>query len=109
MKINNDKNAKYSCPIEYTLELIGGKWKVLILWDIYTGNVRRYGEIKRSLKKISHKMLSQQLKALEEDNLINRKQYNVIPPKTEYSLTKKGETLIPLLNEMCKWGNTYIN
>ncbi|HAG43311.1 MAG TPA: transcriptional regulator [Clostridium sp.] len=98
-----DKN-NHICPIEYTLSTIGGKWKILILYHISIGKVMRYGELKKRLNRITHKMLSQQLKDLEKDGLINRKEYHEIPPRVEYSLTKKGETLFPILEVMNKWG-----
>lgn len=92
------------CPVEYTLRVIGGKWKPIILWYLSNEGVKRYGEIKKTLVRITHKMLSQQLKELEMDGLIHREEYHQIPPKVEYSLTDKGKTLIPILNEMGKWG-----
>lgn len=104
MIIDDDVNKKYRCPVEYTLEAIGGKWKPLILWSLACDGVKRYGQIKKSIKGITHKMLSQQLKDLESKGLIHRKQYNQIPPKVEYWLTEKGKTLIPILEAMCEWG-----
>lgn len=105
MVINDDNSEKYLCPVEYTLEVIGGKWKPLILWRLKQEEVKRYGEIKRSINGITHKMLSQQLKDLESRGLIHREQYNQIPPKVEYWLTEKGKTLVPILEAMCKWGD----
>lgn len=103
MEIKNDK--KYNCPIEITLSVIGGKWKTIILWHLSNHEILRYGELKKSLNGITHKMLSKQLKELESDGLINRKEYQQIPPKVEYSLTKRGQTMIPLLNTMCQWAH----
>jgi len=94
---------KYKCPLEYTQKLIGGKWKPIILWYLSTKGIMRYGELKRALTNISHKMLSQQLKELEGDKLIHREEYHQIPPKVEYSITDKGRTLLPLLELMHKW------
>ncbi|MFU0800642.1 MAG: helix-turn-helix transcriptional regulator [Xylanivirga thermophila] len=105
MIIDNDITKKYRCPVEYTLEAIGGKWKSLILWSLAQDGVKRYGEIKKSINGITHKMLSQQLKDLESKGLIHREQYNQIPPKVEYWLTKKGQTLVPILEAMCQWGS----
>lgn len=96
--------SKYNCPLEYTQKLIGGKWKPIILWYLYTKGIMRYGELKRSLASISHKMLSQQLKELEADKLVYREEYHQVPPKVEYSITDKGMTLLPLLEFMHKWG-----
>lgn len=93
------------CSISYTLSVVGGRWKWLILYKLFQNEVLRYGEIKRNMPSITHKMLSQQLKELESTNLISRKEYPQIPPKVEYSLTKKGETLIPILTLMSEWGN----
>lgn len=92
------------CSISYTLTAVGGRWKWLILYKIFQNEILRYGEIKRNMPSITHKMLSQQLKELQEENLINRKEFPQIPPKVEYSLTDKGKTLIPILNLMAKWG-----
>lgn len=103
MEIKNDK--QYTCPIEITLSIIGGKWKTIILWHLSNHEILRYGELKKSLNGITHKMLSKQLKELESDGLIDRKEYQQIPPKVEYSLTKRGQTMIPLLDTMCQWAH----
>lgn len=94
----------HQCSIYYTLSVLEGKWKWAILWFIYRDEVLRYGELKEKLQTIAHKTLSQQLKELEENELIHREQYNQIPPKVEYSLTGKGKTLIPILDLMSRWG-----
>ncbi|MTI81387.1 MAG: helix-turn-helix transcriptional regulator [Firmicutes bacterium] len=100
---------EYRCPVEYTLDIIGGKWKPIILWYLAKDEVKRYGEIKKVVSGITHKMLSQQLKELIADGLVHRKEYHQIPPKVEYSLTEKGKTLIPVLETMCSWGEKNIN
>lgn len=92
------------CPIEFTLKAIGGKWKLLILYYLMNDGVKRYGELKKSISGITHKMLSQQLKELETDGLIHREEYHQIPPKVEYSLSEKGATLLPILGAMQQWG-----
>jgi DNA-binding HxlR family transcriptional regulator len=97
------RKRTYNCPVEVTLGMIGGKWKVLILWYLKE-DIRRFGELKRSIPGIAQKMLTQQLRELEADGLINRKVYAQVPPKVEYSLTKYGESLEPILNLMCRWG-----
>lgn len=103
MKENpNQPNDK--CPIKYTLHIVSGKWKTMLLYQLFINKTRRYGELKKSLTGVTHKMLSQQLKELEIDGLISRKEYIQIPLKVEYSLTKKGETLIPILKIMTDWG-----
>jgi DNA-binding HxlR family transcriptional regulator len=93
-----------SCPINYTLAVVGGKWKWLILYRLSENGVLRYGELKNTLPSITHKMLSQQLKELEADHLLHREEYHQIPPKVEYSLTAKGKTLLPILECMAEWG-----
>ncbi|MDF2869862.1 MAG: transcriptional regulator [Anaerocolumna sp.] len=93
-----------SRPIEYTLSIIGGKWKIIIMFWIWKSEVLRYGELMSSIKGITHKMLSTQLKELEKDNIIIRTEYQQIPPKVEYTLTDKGLSLMPILSEMCNWG-----
>lgn len=92
------------CSISYTLSVVGGRWKWLILYKLFQNKVLRYGEIKKSMPSITHKMLSQQLKELQSTELIYRKEYHQIPPKVEYSLTDKGNTLIPILLHMSEWG-----
>ncbi|KHD36752.1 regulatory protein [Clostridium acetobutylicum] len=91
-------------PFEYTLSIISGKWKLKIIYLLACLGTARYGVIKRSIDGITHKMLSSQLKDLEGKNIISRKEYPQIPPKVEYSLTEKGESLIPLIKNMCEWG-----
>lgn len=92
------------CSISYTLSVVGGRWKWLILYKLFQNKVLRYGEIKKNMPSITHKMLSQQLKELQSAELIYRKEYYQIPPKVEYSLTEKGNTLIPILLLMSEWG-----
>lgn len=103
--IRVDENGKLKCPIEYTLALIGGKWKSVILWHLSIDGVHRYSEIKRKLPGISHKMLSSILKELEYHGFVERKQYNQIPPKVEYRTTEKGNSLLPIFRLMQQWGN----
>jgi DNA-binding HxlR family transcriptional regulator len=93
-----------NCSINYTLAVVGGKWKWLILYRLSETEVLRYGELKSKLSSITHKMLSQQLKELEADRLVHREEYRQIPPKVEYSLTAKGKTLLPILECMAVWG-----
>jgi DNA-binding HxlR family transcriptional regulator len=102
--IEVDENGKLKCSIEYTLNKVGGKWKLVILWHLAYDGTQRYNEMRRLLPGITHKMLSQQLKELEGEGLIVRKQYNEVPPKVEYSISEKGLTLKPLLDEMHRWG-----
>ncbi|WP_315121184.1 helix-turn-helix domain-containing protein [uncultured Clostridium sp.] len=95
-------------PFEYTLSVIGGKWKMTIMFWLHACEVLRYGELKRCVKGITHKMLSSQLKELESDDIIVRKEYHQVPPKVEYFLSKKGLSLMPILEEICKWGHLNI-
>ena len=90
----------------YTMSLISGKYKLTILYAIYRFKIIRYNQLKKYLEIISHKTLSTTLKELERDNLIIRKEYPQIPPRVEYSLSKRGETLIPILYSMCEWGES---
>jgi DNA-binding HxlR family transcriptional regulator len=101
------KNKSYTCTFEITIDLIGGKWKPLIIWHLGTKGTHRFNELKKLLPKITQKMLTQQLRELEADNLIIRKIYPQIPPKVEYSLTDVGESLMPILKMMCDWGDGY--
>ena len=94
------------CPVETTMNLIGGRWKVLLLRELFEGK-RRFGELFRSISGISQKMLTQQLREMERDGLINRKVYAQVPPRVEYSLTEEGRSLKPVLDAMAQWGTWY--
>ena len=98
---------QYNCPVEATVDLIGGKYKAVILWHLM-GKTLRYSELHRLVPKATDKMLAQQLRELESNGLISRKVYPVVPPKTEYSLTEFGKTLAPILDELCSWGTEYL-
>ncbi len=100
-------NKKYVCPMQATMDVIGGKWKILILWHLKDG-IKRFGELKRAIPWITQKMLTQQLRELEADRIIKRKVYAQVPPKVEYCLSESGEKLKPILNLMCVWGSEYI-
>ena len=89
----------------YTLSLINGKYKMTILYTLMEFKVVRFNEIKRYIKDISYKTLSSTLKELEADRLVHREEYPQIPPKVEYSLTERGQSLIPSLDGMCEWGD----
>lgn len=106
--MSSQKTAKElpACPVETTLTLIGDKWKVLILRDLLTGT-KRFGELKKSIGTVSQKVLTAQLRAMEENGLINRKVYAEVPPRVEYSLTELGESLKPILDAMWHWGEGY--
>ncbi|MCB0195419.1 MAG: helix-turn-helix transcriptional regulator [Anaerolineae bacterium] len=98
---------KYECPVEAVTDLIGGRWKIVILSRLSYGP-RRYGEIKKSIQYISEKMLIQQLRQLEQDGLVERTQYPEVPPRVEYSLSAKGRTLIPLFQCIGDWGREHL-
>ncbi|MFY9085327.1 winged helix-turn-helix transcriptional regulator [Aliarcobacter cryaerophilus] len=100
----NEENHITETPFGYTLSLISGKWKMIILYLLAEYEVIRYNELQRKIGSITYKMLSSQLKELEADKLITRKEYPMIPPKVEYSLTQRGKSLIPILDAMCEWG-----
>ena len=91
-------------PFEYTLSVISGKWKLKIIYLLACMGTVRYGVLKKNIDGITHKMLSSQLKELEIKDILLRNEYPQVPPKVEYSLTKKGESLIPLVRDMCDWG-----
>ena len=95
-------------PFAYAFSLIEGKWKMHILFWLWKTEVMRYSELKRALQGVTHKMLSNKLKELEVDGLIVRHEYPQIPPKVEYSLSDKGKSFMPILQEMCTWGSKNI-
>ena len=97
----------FQCPVEATLKLIGGKYKSLILWHLIDRTLR-FNELHRLIPSATPKMLTQQLRELENDGLILRTVYPVVPPKVEYSLTDFGKSLIPVLQAMCSWGTDYL-
>lgn len=99
----------FRCPIDATINLIGGKYKALILWQLLEHDICRFNQLQHTLLPVTPKMLTQQLRELEQDGLITRKVYPVVPPKTEYSLTDFGKSIIPVLNAMCDWGRDYLD
>lgn len=101
--MNKDSNSITNCPVTTTINLIGGKYKALILWHL-TDGVLRFGEIKRFIPKATAKMLTQQLRELERDGLIIRTVYPVVPPKVEYQLSKMGYDIVPILEVMYSCG-----
>lgn len=95
-----------ACPVETTLTLIGDKWKVLILRDLMPGT-KRFGELKKSIGSVTQKVLTAQLRDMEESGLISRRVYAEVPPRVEYSLTELGKSLKPILDSMQSWGEEY--
>jgi DNA-binding HxlR family transcriptional regulator len=94
------------CPVEATLAVIGGKWKLAILWHL-RGGALRFGELRRALQGVTHQMLAAQLRELEADGVVSRKVYAEVPPRVEYLLTDRGRTLEPLLLAVCEWGQQH--
>lgn len=97
------KLSRTDCPVEATLSLISDKWKVLILRDLLTGT-KRFGELKKSIGSISQKVLTSNLRAMEDDGLIVRQVFAEVPPRVEYTLTERGESLRPVVDAMRAWG-----
>jgi DNA-binding HxlR family transcriptional regulator len=107
MTVYKLKDMVHECPFELTLSVLNGKWKPIILFKLMKEKSLRYGDLKKSLPKTSDKMLSKELKDLEEYGVVNRKEYLESPPRVEYSLTKKGEKLKPIFGLMRKWGTNF--
>ncbi len=99
--------AFYYCPVDLTLHIVGGRWKGIVIWNLRDG-VKRFSELKRILVTINDKMLSQVLKELEIQGVVNRKVYEVVPPKVEYSLTKEGKKLLPIMQAMSDYGSRFV-
>jgi DNA-binding HxlR family transcriptional regulator len=106
LSIEKDTMEFSECPVAATLEVIGGKWKPLILFQL-RDRPMRFSELRRMVPEATQKMLTQQLRDLERDGIIHRKVYAVVPPKVDYSLTDYGQTLKPLLALMCAWGSKH--
>lgn len=108
MKAEAESDRRLTCEVETTLKVIGGRWKVLIIRELITG-VKRFGELQRALPGITQKMLTQQLREMEEDGIVHRQVYAQIPPKVEYSLTLLGESLKPILYAMHDWAVEHLS
>ena len=108
ISMNEEKTTKVlpACPVETTLTMIGDKWKVLILRDLLPGT-KRFGELKKSIGSVSQKVLTAQLRDMEENGLVSRKVYAEVPPRVEYTLTELGMSLKPILDAMWTWGERY--
>jgi len=102
------QDKMFNCEKELTLYVIGSKWKILILWHLGKEGKKRFGELKALMPGITQRMLVNQLRELEDDLIVERKVYPVVPPKVEYSLTEKGKSLMPILDSMYKWGKNYM-
>jgi DNA-binding HxlR family transcriptional regulator len=100
------REKEYKCGIDVTLAVVGGKWKASILWHLAHGTMR-FSDLQRRFADTTRKMLTQQLRELEADGLVHREVYAQVPPKVEYSLTDKGRSIHPILEQMCDWGREY--
>lgn len=101
---NGENTAVQDTPFGYTMSVIGGKWKMIILYLLAAEQPVRFNEMQRQIGAITYKVLSAQLKELEADGLVTRKEFPQIPPKVEYSLTPKAQSLLPVLEQLCEWG-----
>lgn len=100
------ENKEYNCFFQLATDIIGGKWKAYVLWSLKNG-IKRNGELRKMIPSISQKMLTQQLRELEDAGIVERIAYPVIPPKVEYHLSKDGERLLPILQSLHDWGKEY--
>jgi len=105
---HDESGDDFHCPVEATLDVIGGKWKVVILYHLTHDGTHRFAELRRRISGVSERMLTQQLRELEDDGIVHRKVYPEVPPKVEYSLTDYGKTLRPITEVMCAWGLKHI-
>ena len=101
------REKEYKCGIDVTLAVVGGKWKASILWHL-AQRTMRFSDLQRQFSDTTRKMLTQQLRELELDGLVHREVYPQVPPKVEYSLTEKGESIHPILEQMCSWGQAFL-
>jgi DNA-binding HxlR family transcriptional regulator len=108
-RLNKVSCSNYRCEIEVTLEILSGKWKALILWNLSNHEFIRFNEFKRLIPEITQKMLTQQLRDLIKNGLIKKTIYPQVPPMVEYSLTPMGKELIPILDAMDKWGKNFVD
>ncbi len=105
LMVHRDK--AYTCGIDVTLAVVGGKWKASILWHL-AQQTMRFSDLQRQFSGTTRKMLTQQLRELEADGLVHREVYPQVPPKVEYSLTEKGKSIYPILEMMCCWARQYL-
>nr|WP_154894266.1 helix-turn-helix domain-containing protein [Paenibacillus xylanexedens] len=103
--MNHSKKFSYDCGINKVQRIVGGKWKLSLLWYI-SEETRRFGDIKRALPEITQSMLTKQLRELENDGLLHREVYKEVPPRVEYTLTNLGQRFLPILQSMSEWGDS---
>ncbi len=101
-------NNEFNCEKELTMSIISGKYKIVIIWHLGNEGPHRYSELFRLFKDISNRILTKQLRELEQDGIISRKIYPVVPPKVEYHLTELGESILPIVNDMWRWGKEHM-
>lgn len=106
-RVLNEKVSE-NCPMRRTLELLSGKWRTHIIYELCKRKTCRFGELKKALNPITNTMLTNTLRDLEQIGIVSRKQFNEIPPHVEYSLTQKGMDLLPVFTELAKWGESYL-
>lgn len=106
MESNAKAAAERKCPIETVIQVLGGKWKPLILWHLLD-SAKRFNELEKLIPEVTQKMLAQHLRELENDRLVTRTIYPSVPPKVEYTLSEYGQTMVPVLEVMCAWGETH--
>ncbi|MDS1272419.1 helix-turn-helix domain-containing protein [Lipingzhangella sp. LS1_29] len=106
--MSSPRSGPYVCGIDAAMDVVGGKWKALILWELHHGGVRRFGQLRRGLPGVSEKVLIQQLRELEEDGIVHREVYREVPPRVEYTLTTQGEALNQALEPLGAWGRERI-
>ena len=105
--MNTEKIRDYNCPVEAAVDVVGGKYKAIIIYHLMDATLR-YSQLHKLIPRATPKMLSQQLKELESDGIVRRVLYPVVPPKTEYSLTELGRTLVPVVRALCDWGKEFL-
>lgn len=106
MESSAKASAERKCPIETVIQVLGGKWKPLILWHLLD-SAKRFNELEKLIPEVTQKMLAQHLRELENDRLVTRTIYPSVPPKVEYALSEYGKTMVPVLEVMCEWGETH--
>ncbi len=108
MSSKTTTKSEFGCPVEATLAVMGGKWKAVILFHLMNNEKYRFAELRRKIPGISERMLTQQLRELERDEIVHRKVFAEVPPKVEYSMSEYGKTLRPIAELMCTWGKKHV-